>query len=241
MIINNYHALRGYFEENPHPVVRCAAPLALYPPQHSIRSRNYKHRQQGFRHRAIARLGASPQHGTLAERLAERVAGLVFVATRAHQVLPPYVDRGARDLVRRGQAMLDAGLRAYREGMGADWARTVVVVVTEFGRTAAANGSAGTDHGWGSHHWIVGGAVRGQAFYGTPPPVSAGETGSEADQSHVGQGRLIPTTSVDQYAATLSSWLGVPDPFMNQVVPNINRFGAAAGRPDYPWNLGFMN
>ena len=75
MIINNYHALRGYFEENPHPVVRCAAPLALYPPQHSIRSRNYKHRQQGFRHRAIARLGASPQHGTLAERLAERVAG----------------------------------------------------------------------------------------------------------------------------------------------------------------------
>ena len=111
---------------------------------------------------------------------------------------------------------------------------------SDFGRTLSPNG-AGSDHGWGSHHWIVGGAVRGQAFYGTPPPVSAGETGSEADQSHVGQGRLIPTTSVDQYAATLSSWLGVPDPFMNQVVPNINRFGAAAGRPDYPWNLGFMN
>ena len=110
---------------------------------------------------------------------------------------------------------------------------------SDFGRTLASNGD-GSDHGWGGHHFVVGGAVRGQAFYGTPPPVSIGNTGAAQDQWHVGQGRLLPSTSSAQYAATLARWFGVTDSEMAGVLPNIGSFGDAAGRPDYPTNLGFL-
>lgn len=110
---------------------------------------------------------------------------------------------------------------------------------SDFGRTLASNGD-GSDHGWGSHHFVVGGAVKGAAFYGTPPPVSVGSTSAPDDQWHVGQGRLLPTTSVDQYAATLAQWFGVADTELAGILPNLKHFGAAAGRPDYPTNLGFM-
>ena len=110
---------------------------------------------------------------------------------------------------------------------------------SDFGRTLTFNGD-GSDHGWGSHHLMVGGAVKGQAFYGTPPPVSVGNTSAAEDQWHVGQGRLLPSTSVDQYAATLARWFGVADTELAGILPNLKNFGAAAGRPDYPVNLGFM-
>ena len=111
---------------------------------------------------------------------------------------------------------------------------------SDFGRTLTSNGD-GSDHGWGGHHWVVGGAVKGKAFYGTPPPVSVGNTQAPEDQWHVGQGRLLPSTSVDQYAATLAKWFGVEANEMSGVLPNINRFGAAGGRTDYPIDLGFLN
>ena len=84
---------------------------------------------------------------------------------------------------------------------------------SDFGRTLTSNGD-GSDHGWGGHHFIVGGAVRGKAFYGTPPPVSVSDSKTvgvydAAAKWHVGQGRLLPSTSVDQYAATLAQWFGV--------------------------------
>ena len=110
---------------------------------------------------------------------------------------------------------------------------------SDFGRTLQSNGD-GSDHGWGSHHFVVGGAVNGQAFYGTAPEVSVGNTTAAVDQGHVGQGRLLPTTSVDQYAATLAKWFGVADPEMAGILPNLKHFGAAAGRADYPSNMGFM-
>ena len=110
---------------------------------------------------------------------------------------------------------------------------------SDFGRTLASNGN-GSDHGWGGHHFVVGGAVRGKAFYGTPPPVSVGNTAAAQDQWHVGQGRLLPSTSVDQYAATLAKWFGVADSELDGILPNLRHFGVAAGRPDYPRNLGFM-
>ncbi|WPB55973.1 DUF1501 domain-containing protein [Xylophilus sp. GOD-11R] len=111
---------------------------------------------------------------------------------------------------------------------------------SDFGRTLATNG-AGADHGWGSHHFVVGGAVKGKAFYGNPPPVSIGDSPSLADdQWHVGQGRLLPSTSVDQYAATMARWFGVPDADLDTIFPNLKNFGAAAGRPDYPRDMGFM-
>jgi uncharacterized protein (DUF1501 family) len=110
---------------------------------------------------------------------------------------------------------------------------------SDFGRTLSSNGD-GSDHGWGSHHFIVGGAVKGKAFYGVAPPVSVGSTSAPEDQWHVGQGRLLPSTSVDQYAATLARWFGVADAELNGILPNLRHFGVAAGRADYPTNIGFM-
>jgi uncharacterized protein (DUF1501 family) len=116
---------------------------------------------------------------------------------------------------------------------------------SDFGRTLASNGD-GSDHGWGSHHFVVGGAVNGKRFYGEAPPINVTDgTGSPrvysaAEQWHVGQGRLLPRTSVDQYAATMAKWFGVTDTEMPQVLANINNFGTPAGRADYPWDMGFM-
>lgn len=113
---------------------------------------------------------------------------------------------------------------------------------SDFGRTLASNGD-GSDHGWGSHHLVVGGAVNGAKFYGTAPPISTsdaktGATYNPENQWHVGQGRLLPSTSVDQYAATLAKWFGVDASEMAGVLPNSVNFGTAA--PAYPLDLGFL-
>lgn len=118
---------------------------------------------------------------------------------------------------------------------------------SDFGRTLTSNGD-GSDHGWGSHHLMVGGAVKGKEFYGYAPPVSVTDTTSTNDQWHVGQGRLLPTTSVDQYAGTLASWFGVNPVGVNgavseldDILPNLRNFGITAPSGiSYPKNLGFM-
>jgi uncharacterized protein (DUF1501 family) len=114
---------------------------------------------------------------------------------------------------------------------------------SDFGRTLTSNGD-GSDHGWGSHHFVVGGAVQGKSFYGYAPPVGNGNTATEADQWHVGQGRLLPTTSVDQYAATLASWFGVEPTELAGILPNLRNYGGVAspanGGIAYPTNLGFF-
>jgi uncharacterized protein (DUF1501 family) len=117
--------------------------------------------------------------------------------------------------------------------------KVTAFTASDFGRTLQSNGS-GADHGWGSHHFMFGGAVKGKAFYGIPPPVSVGSTSAPQDQWHTGQGRLLPTTSVDQYAATLAQWFGAADFELAGILPNLRHFGAAAGRTDYPANMGFM-
>ena len=109
---------------------------------------------------------------------------------------------------------------------------------SDFGRTLTSNGD-GSDHGWGGHHFVVGGAVKGKAFYGTPPPVSVGSGSGAEDQWHVGQGRLLPSTSVDQYAATLANWFGVEPNELAGILPNLRNFGAP-NAVDYPVNLGFL-
>jgi uncharacterized protein (DUF1501 family) len=91
---------------------------------------------------------------------------------------------------------------------------------SDFGRTLTSNGD-GSDHGWGAHHFVVGGAVQGGNIYGSFPQV----TFNTAED--VGQGNLLPTTSVDQYAATLARWFGVADSRMPEVLPNIVNFGAS--------------
>ena len=91
---------------------------------------------------------------------------------------------------------------------------------SDFGRTLTCN-SNGTDHGWGSHHFVVGGAVQGQDMYGQYPVVGVNQA------NDVGAGRLIPTTSVDQYAGTLARWFGLSDGQVRQVLPNFGNFGSS--------------
>jgi uncharacterized protein (DUF1501 family) len=91
--------------------------------------------------------------------------------------------------------------------------------ISDFGRTLTSN-SNGTDHGWGSHHFVVGGAVNGQDMYGTYPVVGANQA------NDVGAGRLIPTTSVEQYAGTLAKWFGLSDGQVREIFPNFGNFGS---------------
>jgi uncharacterized protein (DUF1501 family) len=111
---------------------------------------------------------------------------------------------------------------------------------SDFGRSLTSNGD-GSDHGWGNHHLIVGGAVKGGAIYGYAPPVGAGNTNTEADRWHIDQGRLLPTASVDQYAGTLANWFGVaPGAELDGVLPNLRNFGGTEDGIDYAKNLQFM-
>ncbi len=96
---------------------------------------------------------------------------------------------------------------------------------SDFGRTYRSNGD-GSDHGWGSHAFVVGGAVKGTDIYGRMPDLTVN------GPDDTGLGRWIPTTSVDEYAATLASWFGVSPTDLPTVLPNIGRFA----KP----NLGFM-
>ena len=98
---------------------------------------------------------------------------------------------------------------------------------SDFGRTLTSNDD-GSDHGWGSMHFVMGGAVKGGKFYGRAPQIG---NGTDDD---VGQGRLIPSTSVDQYAATLASWFGVSAADLATVLPNIGNYDASTR------NLGFL-
>jgi uncharacterized protein (DUF1501 family) len=96
---------------------------------------------------------------------------------------------------------------------------------SDFARTLSSNGD-GTDHAWGGIQMVVGQPVLGQEMYGTYPDLALGS----ADD--VGGGRMIPTTSADQYAATLARWFGVDELDIPGVAPNIANFAAQ--------DLGFL-
>jgi len=104
---------------------------------------------------------------------------------------------------------------------------------SDFGRTFAPNSSSGTDHAWGNHHLVMGGAVNGGAVYGTYPTLALGGPDDVGESTWERQGRWIPTTGVDQYAATLLRWFGATDPQLNTILPNLSNFGSAR-------NLGFL-
>jgi uncharacterized protein (DUF1501 family) len=147
-----------------------------------------------------------------------------------------------------------AAFQASLEKMGVA-KQVTTFTASDFGRTLSSNGD-GSDHGWGNHHFIVGGAVNGGRFYGYAPPVSV--AGSERDdgaavksapenQWHVGQGRLLPTTSVDQYAATLAKWFGVEASEMTgagSILPYLDNFDreltVGGTTLTYAKDLGFM-
>ena len=127
-----------------------------------------------------------------------------------------------------------ARLRELGDAMAAFYRATAALGVagnvttftaSDFGRALQHNGR-GSDHGWGSHHFVLGGAVLGRRVYGQFPTVALG--GPE----DAGQGRLIPGVAVDEYTATQARWFGVPDSLLSTVLPNIGRFARR--------NLGFM-
>jgi len=97
---------------------------------------------------------------------------------------------------------------------------------TEFGRSLTPNGS-GTDHGWGGHSLVMGGAVQGGDIFGQMPELMLDS------QDAVEDGRVIPTTSVDQYSATLAHWFGLSTAETASLFPNLSFFGSN--------DLGFMN
>lgn len=90
---------------------------------------------------------------------------------------------------------------------------------SDFNRTFQPTSGDGTDHAWGGHHMVMGGAVKGGDIYGSFPTFELGGP----DDTDV-RGRWIPTTSIDQYGATLCSWFGIPDSSMNSIFPNLANF-----------------
>ncbi|MES2716499.1 MAG: DUF1501 domain-containing protein [Pseudomonadota bacterium] len=96
---------------------------------------------------------------------------------------------------------------------------------SDFGRTLTSNGD-GSDHGWGSHHFVAGGAVKGKTIYGRFPVTALGTP------DDIGSGRLLPSLGVTELAATLGAWMGLSSTELAYVLPNIGRFPSA--------RLGFL-
>jgi len=126
-------------------------------------------------------------------------------------------------------ADLSASMRAFNDAMVelalAD--KVTTFTASDFGRTYNTNGR-GSDHGWGSHHFVMGGAVKGGDLFGKMPDLTIG------GPDDTGRGRWIPTTSVDEYAARIALWFGVSPTDLPLVLPNITRFNHL--RPE----LGFV-
>jgi len=105
---------------------------------------------------------------------------------------------------------------------------------SDFGRTLTNNGD-GTDHGWGAHHFIMGGAVQGGDVYGRLPQLATADAQGHFDSPDLlDNGVMLPSTSVDQYAFTLGRWMGVSDANLRDILPNLSAFNSS----DH--NLGFM-
>ncbi|GAC1630892.1 MAG: DUF1501 domain-containing protein [Nevskia sp.] len=124
---------------------------------------------------------------------------------------------------------LAPALKSFHDAMlqlGTD-SQVTSFTLSDFARTLKPASGGGSDHAWGSHHFILGGAVKGQSFYGSFPDLTLG---GPSDVST--EGRWLPTNSIDQYGATLARWFGVADADLPTVFPNLRNFATA--------NLGFM-
>jgi len=171
-------------------------------------------------------------------------AGISGVTGARRQVF--FVSMGGfdtHDLQNRSQADLMARLsqamRYFDNTLGALGARNNVTTFTasDFGRTFTSNGD-GTDHGWGSHHFVMGGAVRGGDLYGRFPTLATKNSNNnnfDGSPDQLGNGALLPTTSVDQLGATLGRWFGLNDTQLADIFPNLANFDPSAR------NLGFMS
>ncbi|MBX7199149.1 MAG: DUF1501 domain-containing protein [Rhodospirillaceae bacterium] len=128
------------------------------------------------------------------------------------------------DLLRQVSEAMLAFYNATAEMGIAD--KVTTFTESDFGRTLQPSGN-GSDHGWGSHHLVMGGGVKGGDIYGTFPTLALGGP----DDTNL-RGVLIPTTSIDQYGATMAKWFGVGPAAMTQVFPNLGNFPVS--------DLGFL-
>jgi uncharacterized protein (DUF1501 family) len=141
-----------------------------------------------------------------------------------------FVSLGGFDLHDKMATSHPVLMKTVADAMAAFYASTVELGVadsvtsftaSDFGRTMTGNND-GADHGWGSMHFVMGGAVKGKTLYGTAPVVANG------GPDDVGQGRLLPTTSVDQLAATLGTWMGVSNSALLTLLPSLSNYNASA-------------
>jgi uncharacterized protein (DUF1501 family) len=115
--------------------------------------------------------------------------------------------------------------------MGADQ-NVTLFTASDFGRAFPSNGS-GSDHGWGGHHFVLGGAVNGGDIYGRFPKYGASDgLGGFTSDDQLTDGQLLPALAVDQYAATLGTWMGLAPSDLQAVLPNLGNWSAT--------NLGFL-
>src|SRR5579863_7288413 len=122
-------------------------------------------------------------------------------------------------------SQLDAGITAFHGAMADIGAGTSVTSFTlsDFSRNFLPNTGGGTDHAWGSHPLVIGGAVKGGVLYGAMPTL---ELSGPDDASDLG--RWIPTIAVDQFAATLATWFGADATALATVLPNLSAFSQSA-------------
>ncbi len=135
-------------------------------------------------------------------------------------------------LARSIKGFYDSIINHPRGGL-ALWNQVMGFTCSDFNRTFTPNktdSTGGSDHGWGGHAFVVGGAVKGKKLYGTFPDLTV-DGGIDCTGS---RGRWIPSTSVDQYAAKIAQWIGVPAGQIDAIFPNLSRFGTGA-------NLDFID
>jgi uncharacterized protein (DUF1501 family) len=135
-------------------------------------------------------------------------------------------------------AEVDAALAAFWSQLVALGVQNQVTIFSgsDFGRTLTSN-DRGSDHAWGGNHFVMGGSVVGRRIYGQYPSLAVNpDSGPEVNPLDTGRGRLIPTTSCDQYFAEMALWLGVPASSLPLILPNIGNFYAGGGAPP----LGFL-
>lgn len=145
-----------------------------------------------------------------------------FVSTGAYDTHGDQSTRLVQNHTQLAGAM--AAFKAAMQEIGR-WNDVTMFTASDFGRTQSDNGD-GTDHGWGGHHFVAGGSVRGGRFYGSLP------VANPSDSAYTGRS-LIPTVSVEQYAATMGRWFGLDSGELNSALPNLSNFNNS--------DIGFMS